>query len=269
MTIRNRLIQLSLIKHGNWFSMYEVLKRDPKLTQCQDEQSIQSLLNHPTIKIMTIVDDDYPSCFKEMERPPFVLYYQGNINLLSDKKIGMMGSNRPSIYGMQSCKTLVNQLMKEQVVIVGGLDLGIDAITHHICLRRGRSIAVLASGFDRIYPSENYQLYRSLSEQQLVISEFPPHTPINRQHLFLRNRVIKALSDVLMVIEATKEGKVTHVARQALYEGKSIYALPGEYNSVYSEGSLDLIKEGANCLTNYRDVLDELQLLYQGKILKK
>lgn len=267
MTIRNRLIQLSLMKQGNWFLMYEVLKQDPKLTQFQNHESIQSLLSHPTIKIMTIVDEDYPSCFKEMEMPPFVIYYEGNLSLLNQKKIGIMGSNRPSSYGMQSCKTLVNQLIKEQVAIVGGLDLGIESITHHVCLQRGRSIAVLASGFNRIYPSENYQLYRSLSHQQLVISEFPPHIPINRQHLFLRNRLIIALSDVLMIIEATKTGKVTHVARQALYEGKSIYALPGEYNSIYSEGSLELIKEGANCLTNYRDVLEELQLLYRCKVI--
>ena len=173
-----------------------------------------------------------------------------------------MGTNRPSTYGMKSCQTLVAQLINQNIVIVGGLDLGIDAIAHHVSSKNGKSIAVLASGFSRIYPSENYQLYQLMAKGHLVISEFPPHIPIGRQHFYLRNRIITALSDILMIIEATKEGRMTHVAKQALYDGKIIYALPGEYNSIYSEGSLELIKEGANCLTDYKEILDELKMIY-------
>lgn len=261
MTIRNRLIQLSIMKRGNWFLMYEALRHDPQLTQYSHEGSTQSLCDRIKTQIMTIVDEDYPICFKQMEMPPFVFYYQGDLNLLKYKKIGIMGTNRPSIYGMKSCQTLVNQLINQNIVMVGGLDLGIDAIAHQVSSKNGKSIAVLASGFSRIYPSENYQLYQLMAKGQLVISEFPPHVPIGRQHLYLRNRMITALSDILMIIEATKDGRITQVARQALYDGKIIYALPGEYNSIYSEGSLDLIKEGANCLTDYKEMLEELKMI--------
>lgn len=269
MSIRNRLIQLSLIKRGNWFLMYEVLRKDPKLTQIRWEGIENSLVNFSSVKIVTIVDEEYPTCFKQLEMPPFVIYYQGDLNLIRQKKIGIMGTNRPSTYGMKACKMLVSQLMSDNVIIVGGLDLGIDAIAHHVSLRKGRNIAVLASGFDRIYPPENLQLYRNMAKEQLVLSEFPPGVALGKQHFYLRNRLITALSDILMIIEATKEGRVTQVARKALYAGKTIYALPGEYNSIYSEGSLDLIKEGANCLTDYRDILDELKLVSGEELNKK
>lgn len=262
MTMRNRLIKLSILKRGNWFLMYEALRQDPKLTQFSIEPSAESLFDDIQTRIVTIVDEEYPSYFKQMEMPPFVLYCQGDLNLLKEKKIGIMGTNRPSTYGMKSCQTLVAQLINQNIVIVGGLDLGIDAIAHHVSSKNGKSIAVLASGFSRIYPSENYQLYQLMAKGHLVISEFPPHIPIGRQHFYLRNRIITALSDILMIIEATKEGRMTHVAKQALYDGKIIYALPGEYNSIYSEGSLELIKEGANCLTDYKEILDELKMIY-------
>ena len=121
MTMRNRLIKLSILKRGNWFLMYEALRQDPKLTQFSIEPSAESLFDDIQTRIVTIVDEEYPSYFKQMEMPPFVLYYQGDLNLLKEKKIGIMGTNRPSTYGMKSCQTLVAQLINQNIVIVGVL----------------------------------------------------------------------------------------------------------------------------------------------------
>ncbi len=261
MDIRERLILLSILKKGNWMEMYKVLNQDPQLRELRDQTKLMRQLEGHDIQIVTIIDEDYPICFKKMEQPPFVLFYQGDLSLLDCPKIGIMGTTRPSSYGMRSCQSLINQLVKHEIVIVGGLQLGIDSIAQLISTQKGRTVAILASGFYRIYPTENYALYRRIAKDHLVISEYPPHVPIESSQFYMRNRLIAAISDVLMVIEMGKSTGMLNSAKRALYDGKLIYALPGEYNSIHSEGSLELIKEGAKCLTNSQEVMEELALL--------
>lgn len=261
MDIRDRLIVLSIIKKGNWLQMYRILQQDPQLSSMDNEVILNQFNQTKGIKTLTIVDGNYPKCLKEMEQPPFVLFYQGDLNLLSEQKVGVIGTRRPSTYGMKSCQSMVSQLLMENIVIVGGLQLGIDSIAHLISSRKGRTIAVLASGFYQIYPYENYDLYRSIAKEHLVISEYPPHVKVEASQFHFRNRLITAISDVLMVIEVSKTTAMLQVAKRALYDGKVIYALPGEYNSLHSEGSLELIKEGAQCLTDSNDILQELSLI--------
>lgn len=261
MDIRERLITLSIIKKGNWMAIYQVLKQDPQLFQITDHTIINQVIKNEKVKVLTIIDEEYPNYLRQLEQPPFVLYYQGDLSLFNQRKVGVIGTTRPSSYGMRSCQTLVTQLLKEEVVIVGGLQLGIEAIAQLISTKKGRTIAVLASGFHHIYPSENYDLYRTIANHHLVISEYPPHVRIESTQFYMRNRLITAISDVLMVIEVSKSTSMLNTAKRALYEGKAIYALPGEYNSLHSEGSLELIKEGAQCLTNSKEVIEQLSLI--------
>lgn len=259
MNLRDRLITLSMMKHGNWFKMYEVLTKDIQLKKVTHEQVQEAKERLGTTKTLTILDEDYPDSLKEMQHPPFVLYYQGDLALLQKKKMGVMGNRRPSAYGMESCKSIIGQLASEDVVIVGNLQLGIDAIAHLLSVRQGKTIAILSSGFLHVYPSENFDLYKRIAQDHLVISEYPPFVYPNAPQFYRAHQLMQELSEVMVVIEAVKEDKRLKLAEQLVEEGKVIYALPAVYNSIHSEGSLNLIKKGAYCLTRHQDVLEALE----------
>lgn len=262
MKLRERLITLSLLKNGNWFKMYDVLNEDIQLKQVTKEQIEHSKLRLAQTKVLTVLDEEYPAILKEMVRPPFVLYYQGDLSLLKKKKIGVMGNRRPSSYGMESCREMVRQFLTDEVVIVGNLQLGIDAIAHLLSVRHGKTIAVLSSGFSHVYPQENFELYKRISRDHLVITEYPPHVYSSAPQFYRAHQLVQELSEVMVVIEAVKEDKRLRLAQQLVEEGKAVYALPAPYNSFHSEGSLNLIKKGAYCLTDYQDVLNTLDWMH-------
>ncbi|MGL4373537.1 MAG: DNA-processing protein DprA [Turicibacter sp.] len=258
MNIRKKLIALSLVTSGDWFSMYQRIRNDVELHTMSDSELMAIKKLPPTVQVMTILDEDYPDELKEISNPPFVLYYQGNISLLNKKRIGVMGAKRPSTYGIKSCQDIVSDLLTSDRTIVSGLGLGVESIAHFVSLRRGSTIAVLGSGFNYIYPQENYELFRNISTTNLVITEYPPHVKPTRNQILFRNRIIAALSNVLIFIELRYKSGSMHAAQKAINEGKAIYALPGNYNSIHSDGSLQLIKQGAKCLTDVKEVALEL-----------
>jgi len=258
MTLRERLIALSVMKNGNWSRMYDILKNDIHLKSLTEEQVQSSLLKIGKTNVITILDEAYPEGLKEMVRPPFVLYYQGDLTLLEKKKVGIMGNRRPSAYGMESCKSIVNQFLTQEVVIVGGLQLGIDAIAHLLSIRKGKTIAILSSGFSHVYPQENFELYKQIAKNHLVISEYPPHVYPSSGQFYRTHQLIEELSDVMVVLEAVKEDKRLKIAEQLIEEGKVIYSLPSAYNWAHGEGNLHLLKKGAYCLTHSDDVFDTL-----------
>ena len=262
MELREKLIALSVLKNGNWFKMYDVLKDDLKLKQITQEQVTQAKLKLGESKVLTVLDEEYPSLFKEMIRPPFVLYYQGDLMLLKKKKIGVMGNRRPSAYGMESCKAIVGNLLSQDVAIVGNLQLGIDAIAHLLSVRSGKTIALLSSGFLHVYPQENFELYKRIARDHLVMTEYPPHVYPSAPQFYRAHQLVQELSEVMVVIEAVKEDKRLKLAQQLVEEGKVVYALPAPYNSIHSEGSLNLLKNGAYCLTHYQDVLNMLDWVH-------
>ena len=173
--------------------------------------------------------------------------------------MGIMGNRRPSAYGMESCKSIIGQLASEEVVIVGNLQLGIDAIAHLLSVRQGKTIAILSSGFLHVYPSENFDLYKRIAQDHLVISEYPPFVYPNAPQFYRAHQLVQELSEVMVVMEAVKEDKRLKLAEQLVEEGKVIYALPAVYNSIHAEGSLNLIKKGAYCLTHHQEVLEALE----------
>ncbi|MDE5978342.1 MAG: DNA-protecting protein DprA [Turicibacter sp.] len=262
MELKEKLIALSILKNGNWLQMYDVLNEDIQLNQLTKEQVSQATSKLKGINVLTILDENYPECFKEMPRPPFVLYYQGDIQLLKNKKVGVMGNRRPSTYGIDSCHEIAHHLLASNITILGNLQLGIDTIAHTCAVKYGKTIAILSTGFFHIYPSENYALFKRLAQDHLVLTEYPPHVHPSATQFHRAHQLVQELSDVMIVIEAVKEDKRLNTVQQLVDDGKVIYALPAPYHSTHSAGSLHLIKQGAYCFTHCEEVIERLDWIY-------
>lgn len=204
----------------------------------------------------------YPDRLKNIECPPKKLYCLGNMDLLNYKStLAIIGSRNYSDYGKRATKEFTEGLAKNDICIVSGLAKGIDAFAHSGCLNvSGKTIAVLGSGLDVIYPKENTQLYHDIiAKDGLIISEYPLGTKPEKQHFPARNRIISGLSDGVLVIEARKNSGTNITVDFALEQGKDVFVIPGNIYSKTSDGTNFLIKEGAIPVTSYEDVLEELK----------
>lgn len=201
----------------------------------------------------------YPERLRNIDSPPKELYCLGNLELLNYKNsIAIIGSRNCSVYGERVAKEFAEGLSKNDVCIVSGLARGIDAFAHIGCLNtNGKTIAVLGSGLDMIYPKENEKLfYKIFQNDGLIISEYPLGTKPLKQHFPARNRIISGLSDGVLVIEARKNSGTNITVDFALEQGKDIFVIPGNIYSKTSDGTNFLIKEGAIPVTTYEDILE-------------
>ena len=211
------------------------------------------------IKILSIQDKDYPLELKNIAQPPLFLYYKGNINLLKNKKIGIVGTRKPTKYGKICCEKLVRELVENEITTVSGLALGIDSICHKITLQcKGNTIAVVGSGLDVVYPKENKNLWGEIAKKGLLISEYPINTQPMPYNFPLRNRIIVGLSRGILVVESRKRGGSLITAEIALDENRYIFAIPGDIFSPCSEGTNKLISESSGKLvTSGYEILEE------------
>jgi DNA processing protein len=219
------------------------------------------------IKVLTIWDKNYPTLLKEIYDPPAVLYYQGDISYLNRKAIGVVGTRKISGYGQQVTESLTADLVGAGLVIVSGLARGVDSVAHRTALKNGgKTVAVLAGGLNLIYPPENEKLAKEISSGNgAVISEFPPNYPHLAGNFPTRNRIISGLSIGVLVTEAAQDSGSLITARAALEQGREVFAVPGPINSFLSEGPANLIRNGAQLIMNYKDILDTLGLEYSPK----
>lgn len=211
------------------------------------------------IEIISIDDKRYPKRLKKIYDPPLVIYAKGDIrNLNNINTIGMVGGRLCSEYGKKIALELSEFLSNKEINIISGLAKGIDTYSHTGCLKgKANTIAVLGSGFNELYPKENIQLAKEIIKHGgLIISEYPLDEKPNRMNFPARNRIISALSNKIVVIEAKKNSGSIITADYALEQGKDIYVVPGNIDSDISKGSNELIKEGANILTKYEDLID-------------
>lgn len=215
-------------------------------------------------KIITIDDEDYPYLLKQIYDPPFVLYLAGESGFLSDKGVAIVGSRNPSAIGMENCYRFAKELAKRDLVIVSGLALGIDKFAHKGAIDvSGKTIAVLGSGIDCIYPVANLDLANTIMEKGLLISEFPLSTRPHALHFPRRNRIISGLSLATLVIEAAVKSGSLITARFAIEQNRDVLAIPGSIHNPQSRGCHQLIRDGAKLVTSIDDVLDELSLEFQ------
>lgn len=210
------------------------------------------------IEEILINSKEYPQNLKNIYDPPKKIYLIGNKDLLYQKGIAIVGARDATQYGKKIAYNLAKELSEQNIVIISGLAIGIDSYAHKGALEKG-TIAVLGSGIDNIYPKENLELAREIIKNKgCIISEYPLGTKPERLHFPQRNRIISGLSDGVVVIEASKKSGALITAEFALEQGKEVFAVPGDINKKQSEGTNQLIKDGAILLTSATDILENI-----------
>ena len=209
---------------------------------------------------ITINDDIYPECLKEISDPPEKLYYKGNLELLkSERMIAVVGTRNPSSYGKLCCEYMIKKMSKANITIVSGFAKGIDSIAHKTSLLTGtKTIAVIASGLDIVYPASNLSLYKEIEEKGLILTEYEAGTKPFERNFPQRNRIIAALSKGVIVVESKDRGGSLITADLALEYNRDVYAIPGDIFSEYSKGCNNLIRDAkAKSLSNIKELLED------------
>ncbi len=223
-----------------------------KLIQDAERQGIQ---------ILTWDSPTYPPHLKQIDQPPPVLYLKGEITSEDVWAVGIVGTRAVTAYGRQVTEELAATLARNGITIVSGLARGVDAIAHSAALKAGgRTLAVLGSGIDRIYPPEHRGLAEKISEQGAVLSDYAPSTPPESANFPPRNRIISGLSLTVVVIEAAETSGSLITASFAADQGRDVFAVPGNIFAPQSKGTNRLIANGARPLLAVKDILDALDL---------
>lgn len=221
--------------------------------------------------VLTWDNPHYPALLKQIPAPPILLFCEGDVKLLSEPQLAIVGSRRPSPNGIELTHYFAKELVNAGLTITSGLALGIDAASHQAALAaEGKTIAVLGSGLNHIYPQQHDPLAKAIIENHgLLLSEFSPETPPKRYHFPQRNRIISGLSLGVLVVEAALRSGSLITARLAVDYGREVFALPGSLFHKLSHGCLYLIQQGAKLVTHLDDILIELTSLtsycYQSK----
>lgn len=226
------------------------------------------------IRYITFDEEEYPGLLRQIPDPPPGLFVRGSIPD-TDLKVAIVGSRRPTPYGLSMAESLAKELARAGVVVVSGMARGIDSAAHRGALAgNGCTVAVLGCGPDIVYPPENRRLMEQITATGAVVSEFPPGTAPEPWHFPVRNRLISGLSRATVVVEAGEKSGALITADLALEQGREVMAVPGPVTSPQSKGANRLIKEGARLVESAADVLEELgvdRLLppaAQGPVLK-
>jgi DNA processing protein len=232
-----------------------------KLRQTLEPADVWSKIEQAGVRVITLQDAAYPEHLGNIADSPPVLYLRGELLPADRWAVAVVGTRRVTAYGRQVTERLVAELARAGVTIVSGLARGTDAVAHRVALEcGGRTVAVLGSGLDRMYPAEHASLARDIAERGAVISEFPLGTPPDALNFPRRNRIISGLSMGTLVIEAGETSGALITADFALEQGRDVFAVPGSILSPVSAGPNRLIKEGAKPVTSAQDVLEELNL---------
>ena len=214
--------------------------------------------------ILTLEDEDYPTNLMKINNPPPMLYMKGKIKKDDHFAVAVVGSRTPSGYGELTARSISRDLAAEGITIVSGMARGIDAISHKEALSAGgRTIAVLGSGIDVIYPPENRELFNKICRNGAVVTEFPVSTPPDAVNFPNRNRIISGLSLGVVIVEAGVKSGSLITAKFAVSQGKKVFAVPGQIGAVGSKGTNKLIKEGARLVESADDVMSAILPQYR------
>ncbi len=249
---RNRLSDLGIPKRA-----IEQLK------QMQPEAIAPTLdwLRHPDHQMVTLADTDYPDLLREIDDPPPVLYLIGDIELLHQPQIAMVGSRNPTPTGLDNAREFARSLAAAGLCITSGLAIGIDGASHEGALSSGNTVAVLGTGPDRIYPASHHELAHRIAEKGLLVSEFPPGIPARAENFPRRNRIISGLALGTLVVEAAPQSGSLITARLATEQGREVFAIPGSIHNPLARGCHALIRQGAKLVESAQDIVEELGAL--------
>jgi DNA processing protein len=214
------------------------------------------------IEVLTMFDEQYPYLLKETHQPPWVLYCLGQKELLHTLGVAMVGTRIPTAYGVRVASVLAEELCRASVTVISGMAKGIDSVCHETALKcSGKTIAVMGTGMDVIYPAENRSLFERITKNGLIVTEYPLGTPSHPGLFPQRNRIIAGLSVGTLVVEADARSGSLITADAAMDAGRDVYAVPGPVTSPKSKGTLNLIKQGAKMVTCGSDILEEYESL--------
>ena len=213
------------------------------------------------ITVLIQTDENYPRRLQELEQPPPVLYMLGELTSEDEWAVAVVGTRRVTAYGRQVAEDIAGTLARNGITVISGLARGIDSISHQAALHAGgRTIAVLGSGLDRIYPPENRRLAEQIAAHGALISDYPPGTPPEASNFPPRNRLISGLSLAVVIVEAGQTSGALITAAFAADQGREVFAVPGNISSPGSKGTNHLIRDGAQPLLHPEQVLEALEL---------
>lgn len=255
MNSREILVYLSLKYNGDWDNIFS----DISLHKEYDEKEVQAEIKIVKSNYITIVDEEYPESLRQMYKPPFVLFYYGDISLISDthNKLGVVGTRKPSEYGKEVTERFVKELSKD-FIIISGLAVGIDACAHKSAIdNKGKTVAILGNGLHSYYLNgieENSGLFEEIKKNHLVLSEYPDNVPPKPDHFPIRNRIIAGLSDALLVTEGKIRSGTQITAHLMAYKNGNVCCVPTHVG----EDSIcnALISEGAFLVETPQDVYE-------------
>ena len=217
------------------------------------------IMEEEKIRCLRYTDNEYPYILRQIPDFPVYLFVKGNLNILNNESYAIVGSRKASLFGVRCANAIAYNIAKDNINVVSGLALGIDAAAHLGALRLGygKTIAVLGNGLleEDFYPKENLNIYKEiLNKEGAIVSEYIIFTKPNKYHFPARNRIISGLSSKIIVVEAAEKSGSLITVDFALEQGRDVYAVPGNICDLNSKGTNKLIKEGAKVLTEYEDL---------------
>ncbi|GAA6171184.1 DNA-processing protein DprA [Colwellia sp. KU-HH00111] len=244
--------QLAAFHHPDWALIDEIIVSS----------------NACSSQIITFDDEHYPKQLKQLYDPPLVLFVKGNLELLNKVQVAIVGSRSASVDGRETAFFIAQQLAEQGVVVTSGLALGIDASAHKGALTTTvGTIAVVATGLDKVYPARHKPLAKQIEAKQgLIVSEFLPGTSPKAGHFPKRNRIISGLSKGVLVVEATFKSGSLITARCALEQNRDVFAVPSSINNPQAKGCHWLIKQGAKLVEQAADIIEELSIDEQSEL---
>lgn len=219
------------------------------------EQDLAWLSNHDC-HLLTPLDQAYPWALQQIDDAPIALFARGDINLLADPKVAIVGSRRPTPVGAKIAETLASELAKVGLVVTSGMALGIDALAHQAALNAGGgTIAVMGCGLDQVYPQRHRQLFSRIASHGLLLSEFPLGMPPKKEHFPQRNRIVSGLCLGVVIVEAAERSGTLITARLAAEQNREVMVVPGSSLSPQYQGSHRLLQQGAALVAGVEDIL--------------
>ena len=251
MQAREILISLAIKFGGDWDLIYQSLKLKKDY---EDEEEVLNNCKNLKCKAVTIMDKEYPKQLNRVPKPPFVLFYEGDISLIQDTDncIAVIGARHPTPYGIEHTFNLVKNL-PQKVVVVSGMAIGIDTVAHETAIRSWhKTVAVLGSGIDVCYPTSNQRLYEWMKEKLLVVSEYPSGVAPDPANFPKRNRIVAGLSKAVLVTEAARISGTLITVGVAAELGLDVLCLPSQ--DLGNSGTNFCIKQGAFLVETSDDV---------------
>jgi DNA processing protein len=214
------------------------------------------------VDILTLDDGRYPQLLRQIFAPPPVLFVKGTVDVFERHAFGVVGTRKATPYGERVTRDIAGQLSRKGIAVVSGLARGIDTFAHRAAIESGgHTIAVLGCGIDRVYPSQNKALFEQIPEKGVIVTEFPFGTPPEAFNFPRRNRIISGLSAGVLVVEAGKRSGALITVSYALQQGREVMAVPGEIYSSMSDGTFELIKNGAVPVKSADDIAAAIEVV--------